>query len=147
VEVRVVASYLGGGYFTAINVRNPTGNQISSKKKFALAGQEEKKVMAQEKETADYVRLKVAVNLLELKDAEKVPWGVAYAFSSGGRLLAQEGLDEEGTASLTFPVAKEARSVRVVVGPEMEEASISELLRRGLRSAFCTLSRMISPHL
>ncbi len=100
-------------------------------KKIVLTALEEKIVMAQEK--AEYVRLKVAVNLIELKDAEELPWGVAFAFSSGGRLLAQEVLDEKGTASLIFPGAKEARLVRVVVGPEVgkEETGISDLLGRG----------------
>ena len=79
------------------------------------------------------VRLSVTVNLLESKDAEKIPKGVAYAFSSGGRLLARESLDEKGTASLTFAASEEARSVRVMVGPGVEgkEVLITDLQRRG----------------
>lgn len=85
-----------------------------------------------QKETAS-VRLTVTANLLESKDAEKVPRGVAYAFSSGGRLLAQEMLNENGTATLNLPIAEKARSVRVMVGPEIESEKlrISELQRRG----------------
>jgi hypothetical protein len=79
------------------------------------------------------IRLRVTVNLLESKGAEKVPKGTAYAFSSGGRFLGRAALDEKGTATLTFPAAKEAASVRVIVGPDVEEKEpgILDLQRRG----------------
>jgi hypothetical protein len=98
--------------------------------------------MAQKKVKPDDVSLKVSVNLLESKDAEKAPRSVAYAFSSGGRLLARGVVDEEGTASLTLPVATEARSVRVIVGPEVDEeaTSISGLLRRGAEEKFLRIN-------
>jgi hypothetical protein len=87
------------------------------------------------RETKDQrnVQLRVAVNLLESEGAERLPKGVAYAFSSGGRLLAQEALDERGRATLTFPAGEVARSVRVMVGAPVEKdrAQIAELLRRG----------------
>ncbi len=77
------------------------------------------------------VRLKVKANLLERQGVEELPKGMAYAFSSGGRLLDQKTLDKEGQATLAFPAVKEARSIRVMVGPEYEAPSISELFRRG----------------
>jgi len=88
--------------------------------------------MSNEKERRT-VCLCVTVNLLESKGAKKIPKGVAYAFSSGGRLLARESLDEKGTANLSFAVSEEARSVRVMVGPEVEgkEVLITDLQRRG----------------
>ena len=87
------------------------------------------------RETKDQrnVQLQVSANLLESEGAERVPKGVAYAFSSGGRLLAQEPLDERGRATLAFPAGEAARSVRVMVGPQVEKerAQIAELQRRG----------------
>src|SRR5262249_33838964 len=79
------------------------------------------------------VQGRVSVNLLESEGAGRVPKGVAYVFSSGGRLLAQEALDEQGRATLAFPAVEVARSVRVMVGPpvEKERTHIAELLRRG----------------
>ncbi|HEY7560105.1 MAG TPA: hypothetical protein VIH18_35450 [Candidatus Binatia bacterium] len=84
-------------------------------------------------ERAKTIRLRVAANLLESKGAEKVPKGAAYAFSSGGRFLSRAALDEKGNATLSFPAAKEAQSVRVLVGPEIDEKEPSILLlqRRG----------------
>jgi hypothetical protein len=80
------------------------------------------------------VRVAVAVDLLEASGAKQIPKGVAYAFSSGGRLLARERLNEKGTATLTFAAAKETMSVRVLAGPDVEakEVPISELQRRGV---------------
>ncbi len=84
------------------------------------------------------VRLKVTANLLESKSAEKVPKGAAYAFSSGGRLLAQSDLDERFTTTLTLPAIEAARSVRVMVGPQMKEQELrlSELMRLGAEEHF-----------
>lgn len=79
------------------------------------------------------VRLTVTTELLEREAAAVHPEGVAYAFSSSGRLLARERLGEKGTAALVFAAAPEAIGVRVVVGPDLpgEEVRISELRRRG----------------
>jgi hypothetical protein len=89
--------------------------------------------MVQKRRGADNIRMRVKVELLESKGAEKIPEVVAYAFSSGGRLLAQETPDEKGIATFTLPVAKVSRLVRVMVGPRMgkEEVRVSELMRRG----------------
>src|SRR5215468_2257695 len=79
------------------------------------------------------VQLKVKADLLESKGVEKVPKVVAYAFSSGGQLLGNRALDANGTAILELPGSKEAGSVRVLVGPEVEakEDLITAILRRG----------------
>jgi hypothetical protein len=58
---------------------------------------------------------------------------VAYAFSQGGTLLALQALDKEGGAQLSLPVGKEAQSVRLVLGPEIDKEllDVGEVLRRG----------------
>ena len=58
---------------------------------------------------------------------------VAYAFSQGGALLDMQALDKGGNTKLSLPVGKEAQSVRVVLGPEIDkgELDVGELLRRG----------------
>lgn len=79
------------------------------------------------------VSLRVTGVLLESERAKETPRSAAYAFSSGGRLLAHERLDAKGVATLSLPVAEEAQSVRILVGPRLEtgEIRVSELLRRG----------------
>jgi hypothetical protein len=79
------------------------------------------------------IQLNVKADLLESKGVEKVPKAVAYAFSSGGQLLAHQTLDANGTAILALPASKEASSVRVLVGPEVEEKEglVTALVRRG----------------
>ena len=87
--------------------------------------------MAEKAKKTGEVRLKVKANLLEREDVEQLPKAMAYAFSSGGRLLDRKTLDKEGQATLTFPAVKETKSLRVIVGPVSEEPVVSELLRRG----------------
>jgi len=78
------------------------------------------------------VRLSVKVNLIESRDAEKIPKVMVYAFSSGGRLLDRKPL-ERGTATLTFAASDQAKAVRIMVGPEIEakDVLITDLQRRG----------------
>ncbi len=78
-------------------------------------------------------KLEVRAKLLEPERSDKLPRAKAYAYSSGSRLLAAAELDETGSTTLVLPAAREARSVRVLVGPTVddEEPRISELLRRG----------------
>ncbi len=94
------------------------------------------------------VRLTVTANLLETKAAEQPPKAVAYAFSSGGRLLAREPLNEKGTAILSFASAKEAMAVRVMVGPDVpaKEAPIAELQRRGAIERHVRIDPDIAAH-
>ncbi len=94
--------------------------------------------MAAEKAGAKMVRLKVTANLLEAKGAEQVPKAVAYAFTSGGKLLAREPVDQRGHAVLSFPATTAARSIRVVIGPEAEQEKIlaADLKRRGAEERF-----------
>jgi hypothetical protein len=64
---------------------------------------------------------------------DNLPPVAAYAFSRGGTLLDVQRLDKEGKARLAIPVSKEAQSIRVVLGPEVEKdlANAGEVLRRG----------------
>ena len=94
--------------------------------------------MPEKKAATKTVRLKVAADLLEAKGAEQVPKAVAYAFTSGGKLLAHEPVDQKGHAILTFPATNTARSIRVVVGPEAQQEKIvaADLKRRGAEERF-----------
>jgi hypothetical protein len=88
--------------------------------------------MAQKKPTERNVTLAVSANLLELGKDDTAPEAAAYAFSSGGRLLAQEPLNEKGEATLTIPASNVARLVRVMVGPRAERLG-EEDLERGIQ--------------
>ena len=72
------------------------------------------------------VTLTVSADFIESEREEKRPQGFAYAFSSGGRLLAREALDPQGTANLTLSASTEGQEVRVVVGPEAVEEEDEE---------------------
>src|SRR5436309_2696405 len=63
----------------------------------------------------------VTVNLLEVQESEQQPNAVAYAFSANGHLLTQAPVDAKGNATLSFAAARDARAVRVLVGPPLEE--------------------------
>ena len=71
----------------------------------------------------------------------ELPGIVAYAFSQGGALLDMQALDKGGNTRLTLPVGKEAQSVRVVLGPQMDKGTldVGELLRRGGMDAHVAL--------
>ena len=62
-----------------------------------------------------------------------LPTLVAYAFTSGGGLVASQPLDARGLAKLTIPISREPQALRVVVGPEIlkDQLDLGELLRRG----------------
>lgn len=79
------------------------------------------------------IRLEVKANLLNFDRTATTAQPVAYAFSSGGHLLTSQPIDEQGLASLAIASAKDARAVRVMVGPaiDQKEIQISDLLRRG----------------
>lgn len=83
------------------------------------------------------LNLIVRADLLESQGAEKVPQTMAYAFSSGGRLLARQ-LIEKGNATLPLPARTTAQRVRVLVGPVIEEKEITvaDLTRRGAQEQF-----------
>jgi hypothetical protein len=89
--------------------------------------------MAEVKQSNRVVRLKVTANLLESKGADEVPKVAAYAFTSGGKLLAKEIVDSKGVAVLTLPATEAPSRVRVMVGPDVEKdaARSTELSRRG----------------
>ncbi|MCY7272495.1 MAG: hypothetical protein LH702_01790 [Phormidesmis sp. CAN_BIN44] len=79
------------------------------------------------------IRLEVKANLLNFDRTATTAQPVAYAFSSGGHLLTYQPIDEQGVASLEIASAKDARAVRVMIGPaiDQKEIQISDLLRRG----------------
>jgi hypothetical protein len=79
------------------------------------------------------VGLTVTANLPVAEGGERPRGVTAYAFSSGGRLLARQELDENGTATLGLSESNVARAVRVLVGPVVEDQDVplAELRRRG----------------
>jgi len=79
------------------------------------------------------VNVTVNATFIRSGTQDKTPDAVAYAFSSGGKLLGQKPLNEKGSASISIPGTSEAASVRVLVGPsvEQEEGLVGELMRRG----------------
>ena len=97
-----------------------------------------KLIITEKKAGAKTVRLKVTADLLEAKGASQVPKAVAYAYTSGGKLLAREPVDQRGHAVLSFPATTAARSIRVVVGPEAEQEKVlaADLKRRGAEERF-----------
>ena len=79
------------------------------------------------------VGLTVAAPLLELNVGEAAPATAVYAFSAGGRLLAQSPLDERGQAQLELSVGEDPTGIRVLAGPASDDKqpALDELLRRG----------------
>lgn len=79
------------------------------------------------------VNLEVTANLVDVGGAERAPKTAAYAFSSGGRLLARASVEANKSVSLTFAAVAEPRSIRVLVGPDSdeEEPRLASLMRRG----------------
>lgn len=84
------------------------------------------------------VNLSVRAELLEAQGAESVPKTVAYAFTSGGRLIASQPLDEKGNATISLPGKDTAQRVRVLVGPPVDskEITVADLTRRGAQGQF-----------
>jgi hypothetical protein len=79
------------------------------------------------------VELRVTAKLEHAEQGESLPKAAAYAFTSGGKLLARQPLGEDGSARLKVPAGREASGVRVVVGPVLakDEVTLAELLRHG----------------
>ncbi len=92
---------------------------------------------AKEREHTQF-KLSVHADLLESDRAEKPPKAMAYAFSSGGRLLAREPLDDKGNVTLQLPAKEAAQRVRVLVGPvvDAKEITVADLTRRGAQGQF-----------
>lgn len=71
---------------------------------------------------------------------------VAYVFSAGGTLIDRQPV-EDGQAVLSVSNLSSARSVRVVVGPHVDEdGALGELLRRGAVERFERLERGAAGH-
>jgi len=86
------------------------------------------------------VSLSVAATLLDTKGTDEKIESVAYVFSAGGQLLGHKPLDAKGNATLTIPATAAAQSVRVLVGPQVDqdahtEGLAAELARRGAQEA------------
>ncbi len=81
------------------------------------------------------VQLKVTAELVGDGKAEDLAKAHAYVFSSGGKFLGSNKLDNKGTTTLTVSVPEDVstQSVRVLVGPKVTEKDmkLGELLRRG----------------
>mgnify|MGYP000881568143 CR=1 FL=1 len=75
--------------------------------------------------------LEVQADLAERPDG--LPALRAYAFTSGGRLIASEALNASGATRLPIPTRSEPDTMRLLIGPELEgeEPDAGELLRRG----------------
>ncbi|MDB5986242.1 MAG: hypothetical protein JWR16_1295 [Nevskia sp.] len=79
------------------------------------------------------VEIAVSAKLLAVDKAESVPEVVAYAFSAEARLLGSVALDAKGAGVLQLPRSPNAASVRVLIGPKVEQKAVDfeELMRRG----------------
>jgi len=71
--------------------------------------------------------------LIEPTEAGEQPSGdvVAYAFSSGGHLVATAPVDQTGAASLSVALTDEPTGARIIIGPKLDKPDLGELLRRG----------------
>ncbi len=78
------------------------------------------------------IPVQVQTQLLNRDNAEKAPDLAAYVFSSEGRFLTAQPLDEKGSAVVYVDTANDTRA-RVLVGPRLDDKapSFAELLRRG----------------
>lgn len=88
------------------------------------------------KDKRETVQLKVRAELIDPQRADTKPDVVAYAFSSGGQLLDRSNVDQMGDAVLNLQESENARRIRVIIGPNIEEQddqliNIAEVLRRG----------------
>lgn len=87
------------------------------------------------KASSGHRSLRINASFLETSADDKPPASAAYAYSAGGRLLAQADVDpKSGHATLELPTPSEATGVRVLVGPALprgEKPDLAELLRRG----------------
>jgi len=81
-------------------------------------------------------RLNVQVDLGQVEGNKRVE-AVAYIFSSGGRLLGQAPVNEQGLAAVELPARMSEQQLQVVVGPKAEgEPTLATLERRGIVSSF-----------
>ncbi|MCE3253999.1 MAG: hypothetical protein K0Q67_3019 [Cellvibrio sp.] len=78
------------------------------------------------------IPVQVQTQLLTLDNAEKAPDLAAYVFSSEGRFLTAQPLDEKGSAVVHVNATKDTHA-RILIGPRLDdkEPAFAELLRRG----------------
>lgn len=72
-------------------------------------------------------RLRVEAEVLDVRKDDEVPALVAYAFSQSGRLLGRTEL-KEGRAEIPTPSTKEPETVRVVIGPRIDDEDEGKIL-------------------
>lgn len=89
--------------------------------------------MATSKLASRRVSVIVSAPLLERAGDEPVPATAAYAYSTGGALLAQAPIDAKGQAQLDITVGDAPTGLRLMVGPMTDDKApaIAELMRRG----------------
>jgi hypothetical protein len=77
--------------------------------------------------------IKINADFIKSEDAKKLPDTCAYAFSQGGQLLCCKTIKPKETVTLSIPVAKKSASIRLLIGPTIDENKVdaAELLRRG----------------
>lgn len=79
--------------------------------------------------------LRIHTTFVDTTADQPPPAAAAYAYSSGGRLLAHADIDpESGQATLQLPVGEAPTGVRVLLGPPPargDKPDLEELLRRG----------------
>ncbi len=81
------------------------------------------------------------------QNPEELSKGTAYAFSKGGTLLGKASLNAKGTAQIevNLPVTETAQSLRLIVGPNINEnQTVGELLRLGGEQAYVQIAPKIS---
>jgi hypothetical protein len=91
---------------------------------------------------SEHVTIRVSVKLEASHTGETAPKAVAYGFSGAGRLIARAAVDDAGSAVLTLPAGRSPREVRVVVGPEIQQhtVTLSDLTRRSAQQQFLKIS-------
>lgn len=85
--------------------------------------------MAESKKSLRKAKVRVSVDLEDVRDGDSKPDLALYAFTPGGRLI--DRVDLEDSASLAVPASEERQAIRLVVGPKQlrSEGDIAELFR------------------
>jgi hypothetical protein len=76
--------------------------------------------------------LRIEAETLDVRKGEEAPPLVAYAFGRSGRLLARTEL-KQGTGEVQLPELKEPETVRVLIGPPIDQEDGGEVLAALMR--------------
>ncbi len=117
-------------------------NDYPSEKKPTRVAKE--RVVKTKEKRLQVKKLSLAVTAKALAEAkpEELSKGVVYAFTKGGKLLGKTSLNAKGMSKLELllPAVQSPQSLRVILGPNIEEEpSVSELLRRGGEEVFARI--------